>query len=177
MMPVKNHILIILSLGLLPVLGWAQTPDKAKLENERKAIQKEISEIQGVYNQVKGQKRETIGQLNLLQKKMHLQGRYIGSINKELRLLTDDIYTSTLEINKLQRQLDTLKAEYARSVVYAYKNKSTYDYLNFIFSAHTFNDALKRIKYLRSYRTYRQEQFANMVQMNCWARKIKKTAP
>ena len=57
MMPVKNHILIILSLGLLPVLGWAQTPDKAKLENERKAIQKEISEIQGVYNQVKGQKR------------------------------------------------------------------------------------------------------------------------
>jgi septal ring factor EnvC (AmiA/AmiB activator) len=48
--------------------------------------------------------------------------------------------------------------------VYAYKNKSNYDYLNFIFSANNFNDALKRVAYLRSYRTYRQEQVANIVE-------------
>ncbi|MDP9230653.1 MAG: peptidoglycan DD-metalloendopeptidase family protein, partial [Bacteroidota bacterium] len=65
---------------------------------------------------------------------------------------------STLEINKLQKQYDTLKMQYARSVVYAYKNRSTYDYLNFIFSASNFNDALKRIAYLKSYRAYREKQ-------------------
>jgi septal ring factor EnvC (AmiA/AmiB activator) len=48
--------------------------------------------------------------------------------------------------------------------VYAYKNKSTYDYLNFIFSSNSFNDALKRIGYLKSYRSYRQQQVANIVQ-------------
>jgi len=46
--------------------------------------------------------------------------------------------------------------------VYAYKNRSTYDYLNFIFSANSFNDALKRIAYLRSYRSYREQQVANI---------------
>jgi septal ring factor EnvC (AmiA/AmiB activator) len=138
--------------------------DKARMENERKALQKELKQIQGVYNEVKGKKKETIGQLNLLQKKMSLQGRYIGNINKEINLITNDIYTSSLEINKLKKQLDTLKSQYARSVVYAYKNRSNFDYLNFIFSASTFNDALKRIAYLRSYRAYRQEQVNNIIE-------------
>jgi septal ring factor EnvC (AmiA/AmiB activator) len=140
----------------------AQTADKSNLENERKALQKELKEIQGVYNKVKGQKKETLGQLNLLQKKMSLQNKYIGNINKEIKFINNDIYSSNLEVNKLQRQLDTLKSQYARSVVYAYKNRSNYDYLNFIFSANTFNDALKRIAYLRSYRSFRQQQVTNI---------------
>ena len=148
----------------LQFISWAQAVDKSKLESERKELQKELKEIQGVYNKVKGQKKETIGQLNLLQERLSVQGRYIGNINKEIKLITNDIYVSSMEINKLQRRLDTLKSQYARSVVYAYKNRSNYDYINFIFSANTFNDALKRISYLRSYRVYRQEQVASIIE-------------
>ncbi|HZH95372.1 MAG TPA: hypothetical protein VEY06_05780, partial [Flavisolibacter sp.] len=146
------------------LISLAQAVDKSKLESERKQLQKELKEIQGVYDKVKGQKKETIGQLNLLQERLSVQGRYIGNISKEIKLITDDIYVSTMEINKLQRRLDTLKSQYARSVVYAYKNRSNYDYINFIFSANTFNDALKRISYLRSYRIYRQEQVASIIE-------------
>lgn len=155
---------VVLSLFTFWMLVAAAQVDKSKMENERKSIQRELKEIQSVYNQVKGQKKETIGQLNLLQKRLSVQGKYIGNINKEINLISNDIYTSTLEVNKLQRQLDTLKQQYARSVVYAYKNRSNYDYLNFIFSASTFNDALKRVSYLRSYRNYRQQQVANIIE-------------
>ncbi|MBD0287078.1 MAG: peptidoglycan DD-metalloendopeptidase family protein [Flavisolibacter sp.] len=152
-------ISFIILCAALTVASWAQpTQAKAKMEHERQAIQKEINEIQSVYKQVKGQKQETIGQLNLLQKKMVLQDRYIDNISKELRILNDDIYLSNQELNRLQQQLDTLKLQYSRSVVYAYKNRSAYDYLNFIFSANSFNDALKRIAYLKSYRAYREQQ-------------------
>src|SRR5215218_8516956 len=116
--------------------------DRSKLESERKAIQGEIKEIQSVYNKVKGQKKETLGQLNLLQQKMNLQDKYIGNISKEIKIINNNLYTKSLELNYTKRQLDTLKAQYTRSVVYAYKNRSTYDYLNFIFSANSFNDAL-----------------------------------
>lgn len=141
----------------------AQTAqDKAKMERERQAIQSELKEIQSVYNKVKGEKKETLGQLTLLQRKMALQNQYVGNINKEVRLVTNEIYLSNVEINHLKHQLDTLKEQYARSVVYAYKNKSTYDYLNFIFSANNFNDALKRVSYLKAYRNYRETQVANI---------------
>jgi len=160
----KKFLIAFLLLSLFTA-GFSQTgQDKAKMEKERQAIQQELKEIQSVYNQVKGQKKETIGQVSLLQRKMNLQDRYIGNINKEIKILTDDIYMSNLEINRLQRQLDTLKAQYQKSVVYAYKNKSTYDYLNFIFSSSSFNDALKRISYLKSYRSYRQQQVANIIE-------------
>jgi septal ring factor EnvC (AmiA/AmiB activator) len=160
-----KKLLIALLLFFSSVSGFAQpVQDKAKMEKERQAIQQELKEIQSVYSKVKGQKKETIGQLSLLQKKMALQDKYIGNISKEIRIVSDEIYLSTLEVNRLQRQFDTLKSQYAKSVVYAYKNKSTYDYLNFIFSSNSFNDALKRIRYLKSYRSYRQQQVANIIE-------------
>jgi septal ring factor EnvC (AmiA/AmiB activator) len=160
-----KKIFIALLLFATSIAGFAQqAEDKAKMERERQAIQQEIKEIQSVYSKVKGQKKESIGQLNLLQRKLALQDKYINNINKEIKIVSDEIYLSTLEVNRLQRQLDTLKSQYAKSVVYAYKNKSTYDYLNFIFSSNSFNDALKRISYLKSYRSYRQQQVANILQ-------------
>ncbi len=148
---------------LLAFAGSALGQDKNKLENERKAIQQEISRLQSDYNKVKGQKKETLGQLSLLQKKLEVQNSLLSNINKEIRMISDDIYLSTLELNRLQKQMDTLKAQYAKSVVYAYKNRSNYDYLNFIFSANTFNDALRRVTYLKSYRTYREQQVATIL--------------
>lgn len=152
---------IFLQLFLLLFAGAviAQTgQDKTQLEKERQEIQRELKEIQGMYNKVKGQTKQTLGQLNVLKRKIDLQEQYISSINKELKSIDDDIYLSNIEIYRLQKQLDTLKAQYARTVVYAYKNRSNYDYLNFIFSAGSFNDAIKRIAYLKSYRSYREKQ-------------------
>ena len=132
--------------------------DKSELEKERKDIQKELSEIQAMYNKIKGQKKQTLGQLNVLNRKINLQEQYINSINKEIKGIDDDLYLSNLEIYRLTKQLDTLKTQYSKTVVYAYKNRSNYDYLNFIFSASSFNDAVRRIAYLKSYRAYREKQ-------------------
>jgi septal ring factor EnvC (AmiA/AmiB activator) len=138
--------------------------DKTQMEKERQEIQQELADLQKNYNQVKGQRSTTLGQLTVLKRKIQVQERYLNNINKEIRFLNDDIYNSTLEIIKMRKQLDTLKAQYSRSVVYAYKNRSTYDFLNFIFSAANFNDALKRIAYLKSYRSYREQQVNSIVE-------------
>ncbi|MEI9945539.1 MAG: peptidoglycan DD-metalloendopeptidase family protein [Chitinophagaceae bacterium] len=155
----KKYLLIaFLFFGAATLASAQPVSDKSDLEKERKAIQDELKEIQGVYDKVKGQKTQSLSQLNMLKRKMALQEKYINSISKELRMIDDDIYLSNLEIYRLERQLDTLKSEYARTIVYAYKNRSNFDYVNFIFSATSFNDALRRIAYLKSYRTYREKQ-------------------
>lgn len=138
--------------------------DKTQLEKERQAIQQELRDIQNMYNKVKGQTKQSLGQLNVLNRKIALQEQYLNNINKEIRAIDDDIYLSNLEIYRLQKQMDTLKTQYARSIVYAYKNKSNYDYLNFIFSASSFNDAVKRVGYVKSYRAYREKQVANILE-------------
>jgi len=160
----KILITALVAFGFTSLLQAQPTQDKAQLEKERQEIQQEIQQIQGMYDQVKGKTKLTLGQLNILNKKINLQERYIGSISKELKMIDDDIYRSNLEIYRLQRQSDTLKIQYARTVVYAYKNRSNYDYLNFIFSSTSFNDAVKRIAYLKSYRAYREKQVATILE-------------
>ena len=159
----KKQLLVFL-LVLFGAAASAQQPsaERVRMENERKAIQKELSDLQALYLKAKGKTKATLGELKVIQDRMEVQQRLLRSIDREVRILSDDIYLSTLELNRLQRQLDTLKQEYARSVVYAYKNRSSYDYLNFIFSAESFNDALKRVRYLRTYRLYRQSQLTTI---------------
>lgn len=152
-----KKLLLLFTCVLAIQISFAQS-EKEKMQRERQQLQQELREIQENYNKVKGQQKATIGQLNILQNKMQVQNRYISNINSEIHLLNDDIYVSNVELTRLQRQLDTLKSEYARSVVYTYKNNSTYDYLNFIFSASSFNDALRRIAYLKSYRAYNESK-------------------
>ena len=154
----KKRIYLIFAFVFSSCFLFAQTEDKAQLERERQEIQKEIKEIQGEYDKLKGKTKQIVGQYNLLDRKIKLQNKYISNISKELRMIDDDIYLSNVEIYRLSKLLDTLRAQYSRSVVYAYKNRSNYDFLNFIFSASSFNDAIKRITYLKTYRSYREQQ-------------------
>jgi len=155
---------VLIFAGIMPAV-YAQTgSDKGQLEKERQEIQNELKEMQDMYSNLKGKTKTSLRQLNILKNKIRLQERYINSVNKELKMIDDDIYLSNLEIFRLQKQLDTLKAQYARTIVYAYKNRSNYDYVNFIFSANSFNDAIKRISYLKSYRSYREKQVTTILE-------------
>jgi septal ring factor EnvC (AmiA/AmiB activator) len=149
---------------LFAQISFAQQPaDKATLQKQREQLRNEIEQTERILNETKKTAKVNIGQLSLINKKMDLQGNVIENINGEIRNLNNDIYSSQLEVNKMKRILDTLKQEYSKSMVYAYKNRSNYDFLNFIFSANNFNDAIKRIAYLKSYRNYREMQSENIL--------------
>jgi peptidoglycan hydrolase CwlO-like protein len=98
--------------------------------------------------------------LALVQRKITVRNELIGSINQDLRRLDKTIYFNQSEINGMRGDLDTLKMNYAKSLVFAYRNRGKYNYLNFIFSATSFNDAIKRLAYLKSYRQYRETQIS-----------------
>ena len=160
-----KKLLILLSCFLTVHFAQAQpTQEKARLEKERQELQKEMQEIQANYSKVKGLTKGELAKLQILQRKVDVQDRLIGNINRDIRRINDDIYLKTLEINRLQREMDTMKAQYARSVVYAYMNQSSYEFLNFIFSADNFNDAMKRVDYLKTYRAYRKQQVAEITE-------------
>ncbi len=140
-----------------------QAEDKDALQKEREQLKKEIAETEKALNETRKTAKVNIGQLSLINRKMDLQQNIIGNISGEIKNLNNNIFSAQKEVNKMARILDTLKKEYANSMVYAYKNRSNYDYLNFIFSASSFNDAIKRVAYLKSYRSYREMQAENIL--------------
>lgn len=158
---VKVAFSLLLSVSLSASL-LAQSSAQ-ELEKQRQQLKMEIEETQQLLNKNKKTTKENIGQLSLINRKLNLQGNVIENISKDINLLDNTISRSQKDVNKLQVLLDTLKQEYAKSMVYAYKNRSNSDFLNFIFSSANFNDAIKRITYLKSYRNYREMQGENIL--------------
>ncbi len=155
----KRIIFIVLLFGL-SCASFAQTKDE--LQRKTQDLKREIDGLNRSLADIQKNRKGALVTYNLIRNKIVARERLVQNINREVRVLDDNIYLSTLEINKLRKELDTLKQAYAQSLVFAYKNRSNYDYLNFIFSASTFNDAIKRITYLKSYGQYREQQVDNI---------------
>ncbi len=152
--------LLVLGVTLMAISVHGQS--REELEKQRKQIQQEIQELQKAQSSIKKDKKASLGQLSLIQNKLAKRNAVINNINAQVKLIDDNIYSNNREIYRLQKQIDTLKEHYGRTIEYAYKNRSNYDMLNFIFSATSFNDAVRRVAYLKSYRSYRDDQVANI---------------
>mgnify|MGYP000872784408 CR=1 FL=1 len=160
-MDILKNIIQSSLFGLLLLVSASSTAqDRTELEKQRAEIQAEIEQVKRRLDETSSNKKETLGQLALLQRKLRLRESAIRNLNQQITSMQRDINKSRNEIATLKKELDTLKSQYAQSIVYAYKNRSNYEYLNFIFSATSFNDALKRVEYLKAYRKMR-EQHAN----------------
>jgi len=156
---------VFLSLTCIFLLSAAvlQAQTREELEKQRAQLKKEMEQTQKLLNSNKAKTKENLVQWKLINDKVNLQNRIIDNLSKDINLLDNNIYNNQREINRYNKLLDTLKEEYAKSMVYAYKNRGNYAFLNFIFSAASFNDAIRRVAYLKYYRDYRKKQGENIL--------------
>jgi septal ring factor EnvC (AmiA/AmiB activator) len=159
MKPVKSIILCSICIASA-FFSFSQT--REELEKKRKEIQQEIQDLQRAQSEISKDKKAGLSQLKLIERKLRSRYAVIENLNDEVKMIDNTIFNDNREIYRLQRELDTLKKQYARTIEYAYKNRSSYDMMNFIFSATSFNDAVRRVSYLKTYRQYRDEQVGNI---------------
>jgi len=149
--------------SFLSMSAFAQQETREELEKQRAQLKKEMEQTQKLLSSNKAKTKENLVQWKLINDKVNLQNRIIDNISRDINLLDNNIYNNQKEINRYNKLLDTLKEEYAKSMVYAYKNRGNYAFLNFIFSAASFNDAIRRVAYLKYYRDYREKQGENIL--------------
>jgi len=155
----KKIILFVLLLIFANANVQAQANgSREDLQKEEQSIRKELDELNRLLEQTKKNKKSSLGQLAVIRDKIKKRESLINGIKKQVQILDNAIYTNQLDIQKLNKDLDTLKSRYAKSIIFAYKSRSGYEYLSFLFSANSFNDAVKRITYLKSYRQNRTAQ-------------------
>ena len=159
---VKQLVVLLIVLATATTAAFAQQT-KEEIQKKQQQLQRELADLNSTLSDIKKSKKQSLSQLALVQRKIKAREELVNSINKQLRNIDDEIYHNNLDIYRYKKELDTLKENYAKSLVFAYRNRSNYDYLNFIFSANSFNDAMKRVAYLKSYRQYRETQVDNIL--------------
>jgi septal ring factor EnvC (AmiA/AmiB activator) len=145
---------------LLLVLGFqvqAQT-SRSELERKKKSLQKEIDLTNKLIKETKKNKNLSLGQLKILNKKLDDRKRLINAIQQEVGMLNSTITTNGQKIQELQIELDRLKLSYGKLIRQAYLTRNQQSSLVLLFSAKDFQQAYKRLYYLRKYNNYRREQ-------------------
>ena len=151
-------LFVLLLSGLI-----ANAQNREDLQKQKQGIEKELAELNKLYRETQKNTKTSVKQLAIIKRKINAREALVNSINREVKQLDETIYLNERDIYRLRKELDTLKVKYAKSIVFAYKNRSSYAYLNFLFSAGSFNDAMKRVTYLKSYRQNRETQANTIV--------------
>ncbi len=159
----KRVFLIGFFIAGLLANSYAQQGSREDLQKKEKELLKELADLNNMLTQTQKTKKLSLNQLALIKKKIHQREDLVNTISKQVHQLDETIFNNERDIYRLGKELDTLKLKYAKSIVFAYKNRSSYEYLNFLFSANDFNDAVKRITYLKSYRQNRETQVSTIL--------------
>ncbi len=150
----KAFIIIFFLLGLGKT--FAQSSDD--LKKQREQLNQQLIQLNHDLEETSNNKKSTLRQLNLIKAKIELREQEIKNMNAQIRLLDNQISDNTNTVHNLQTQLDLLKKQYAAMVIFAFRNKSAYNKLMFVFAANDFNQAYKRLKYMQQIGAYRERQ-------------------
>lgn len=149
---------VFLVLFLMTVVGASAQQSREELQKKEQELKKELSDLNRQLSETQKNKKLSLNELALIKRKVSKREELVRGINKQINELDNTIYLNEMDIYRLRKELDTLKLKYAKSIVFAYKSRGSYEYLNFLFSARNFNDAIKRMAYLKSYRQNREIQ-------------------
>lgn len=128
------------------------------LENQKQKTQKELAYANELLDKTQKNRINSVNQLNILKKQLLLQNQLVGQTQNQIDLLEQEISEKQLLISDLNTDLENLKEEYAKLIVYAKRNSSQLDLLVFIFSAQDFNQAYLRIRFYKQFMEYRAGQ-------------------
>lgn len=148
-----------------PSLAQNGAKSKKDLESKKKRINEEINEINSLLNETKAHKKSSIGALVNINMKIEKRQDLINTINAEIAELNKEIKVNENKSDQLKANLEKLKAEYARMIVFAQRNQDSYSKLMFVFASNSFNQAYSRLKYFQQYSEFRKKQAIEIVEV------------
>ena len=158
-MPAFHAALLIVCLVCLNGMLFAQQNKKSeKLRQTKKQLEQEIRYTSDLLDKTRKNKQISLNKVKILQKQIKTRENLINAINQELKDTEVQLTVETLQLDRMSRQLQTLKSEYARMIYHAHRTMNGHNKLMFIFSAKDFNQAYQRLKYFQQYANYRRNQ-------------------
>lgn len=158
---------IVLVLSFTVALGAAAQQsgerDIAKKTQELEALRKEIQAYEQKLRESEKKERTTLEHLDNLERQSTLIRRLIQKLREQEKQITNDINEAKSSIDEYQKQLEFLKAHYARYVRSVYKNSRVYD-LELLFSSNSINQLSIRIQYLKRFSEQRAKDLQSIVE-------------
>ena len=154
----KYWLFSLLFLIVFSVSIQSQNKKQQELENRLQEIQQEMKQLNTLLFQGKKEQKSVLSRVENLDYKITIRQNLISITNQQANLLTREINNNQKNITKLRDKLKLLKEEYAAMIVKSYKSKSEQSKVMFLLSSSNFQQAYKRLQYIKQYADYQKKQ-------------------
>lgn len=161
------NIILLFFLSFFSFLSFSQ--NKQQLKEQKNIVEKEISFTVNLLEKTRANKKNSLKYLKVLDSKINNEDKLLKIMNMEVNLLKKQIVIaqkkinfSVSEIKRIEEDIIKLKDEYASMLYSLQKNRSSKNNLIFIVSSSTFNQAYKRVLYLKQYSQSRIKHFTKI---------------
>lgn len=130
-----------------------------KLKGEQSRLEKKISNTKSLLDKTKNNTEASLNELRLIDHQIKFREDLVMNFDNQVRGAEVKVIEKDSEIKELQEKLSTLKAQYKKLLLYAYKHRNKYGKMMFIFSSSSYSEAIKRNDYLERVAEIQNKQF------------------
>lgn len=154
----RSWFLLVPVLLLGGILLSAQTKNLQSLQDAIRQAEDEIRATNVLLSKTQSDQKATQSQLKLIRTKIKNRRNIISNLEKQTALINDDIAQKSDTVSRMEQQLTQLRQEYGQMIYESYKNYKLNNFTLFLFASSDFNDATRRISYMKRYNTIRREK-------------------
>ena len=156
------HTILALCISLLT---YGQTNPKVKeMTNQRAKIEQEISESQRLLTSAKKDVDGQLALLSALTAQIKKQQQYVDRLNADVRAIDREMKAIEEQLTTLRLELERRREHYSKALQLMANKNSFENRLMFLLSADTFNQMVRRMRYLKEYSEFQRKQGELLVQ-------------
>ena len=152
----KNVINLLLFLSLT-WHSFAQQ-DQKQLKREQQKLEKRISNTKKLLSKVKNNSQASLNEIRLIENQIKSREALVNLFDNQVRTAEMKIVQKKIEIKRLRAKLSSLKDQYRKMFLYAYKHRGNYNKVMYLLASSDYNEALRRNRYLKKVAKVQRKQ-------------------
>ena len=158
-MQTNSRLFSLIALSFLITLAYGQTNSKVKeMESQRTKLEQEITESQQLLTTAQKDTESQLAQLTALTAQIKKQKLFVNRLDADLQAIDREVKSIEEQIATLQVELERRREHYAHALRLMTSKNTFENRLMFLLSAESFNQMVRRMRYLREYSTFQQKQ-------------------
>ena len=154
-----NRLLCLILTSCLITLAYGQTnPKVVEMESQRSKLEQEISESEKLLSTTQKDVDGQLQALSALTAQIKKQQQLVSRLDADIRATEREIKSIEEQLVALQAELDRCRDHYAHALRLMTAKNTFENRLMFLLSADSFNQMVRRLRYLREYSAFQQKQ-------------------
>lgn len=143
---------------------YAQTNPKVKeMESQRYKLEQQLAESRKLLSSAQKDIDGQLAQLSALTAQIKKQKQFVARLDADVKAINRELKSIEEQIRALQAELERRREHYAKALQMM-TNKNTFENkLMFLLSAESFNQMVRRMRYLREYSNFQQKQGEQLI--------------